>query len=387
MDYVSEAKRQVDEYRAMRIAELEAQTVIVDGRRRDLEADYLAVTGNSYSNPTLSFSPVLVRLDLMQPKPQSAANSIVAASAAPAVAAAPPTAAVPAPPVPTVKVEVPPVQPPQPARSISSSSSVSSTPASTVSVPATPTASTAPIQSPKSTKSASDRKRKTTSPEQKAPSTPAASSAPVPAPVFSASNQPASVPSESAVSSASESTKLIETLAKILSHRHAIDWFSEPVTDEIAEGYSAVVKHPMDLSTLKRLVDAGIVDSIVLLYQYLSLVFHNAYLYNEFKSDVHAAARELETYSHQVITQYFPGIADSLAIHIKQHLGPRKKQLKDSDSQQQLAAEAAAASAAEHSVTALQRLEAGVVSEEQSAPTQTPTTRTPLPKKGVPKKK
>ena len=50
---------------------------------------------------------------------------------------------------------------------------------------------------------------------------------------------------------------LLSALSTAYSHRHA-HIFLQPVTDDIAPGYSSMIYSPMDLSTLRRRIEASI---------------------------------------------------------------------------------------------------------------------------------
>ena len=59
-------------------------------------------------------------------------------------------------------------------------------------------------------------------------------------------------------------------LAECLSYLHKMvgrkdkeDIFQWPVTDQIAPGYSSIIKHPMDLSTMKKKIDSHEYGSIM----------------------------------------------------------------------------------------------------------------------------
>ncbi len=59
-------------------------------------------------------------------------------------------------------------------------------------------------------------------------------------------------------------------LAECLDHLHRMicrkdkeDIFTWPVTDDIAPGYSLIIKNPMDLSTMKKKIDAHMYSSVM----------------------------------------------------------------------------------------------------------------------------
>ena len=66
-----------------------------------------------------------------------------------------------------------------------------------------------------------------------------------------------------------------------------------PVRDDIAPGYSNVVKRPMDLSTIKKNIEAGSIKSTIEFQRDVMLMFTNAIMYNSSNHDVHKIANEM----------------------------------------------------------------------------------------------
>jgi bromodomain-containing protein 8 len=66
-----------------------------------------------------------------------------------------------------------------------------------------------------------------------------------------------------------------------------------PVRDDIAPGYSNVVKRPMDLSTIKKNIEAGSIKSTIEFQRDVMLMFTNAIMYNSSNHDVHKIAIEM----------------------------------------------------------------------------------------------
>ena len=82
--------------------------------------------------------------------------------------------------------------------------------------------------------------------------------------------------------------------------------FAEPVSENDAPGYSDVVKHPVDLKTMKSKVDSGVYgdgsEAAARLYQDILLMFENCSLYNEDDGEVMEEATRIfflvpETYA------------------------------------------------------------------------------------------
>ncbi|CAL8365032.1 unnamed protein product [Lota lota] len=76
-------------------------------------------------------------------------------------------------------------------------------------------------------------------------------------------------------------------------HRYA-NVFLQPVTDDIAPGYHGIVHRPMDLSTIKRNIEAGAVRSTAEFQRDMMLMFHNAIMYNSLDHDVFLMALEMQ---------------------------------------------------------------------------------------------
>merc|ERR1711990_941649 len=62
---------------------------------------------------------------------------------------------------------------------------------------------------------------------------------------------------------------------QIADHKHASK-FMNPVTDEIANKYSTVIKEPMDLNRVRKRIDQGVIRNSLSLQRDLLLIFQNA---------------------------------------------------------------------------------------------------------------
>lgn len=71
--------------------------------------------------------------------------------------------------------------------------------------------------------------------------------------------------------------------------------FREPVTSRDAPGYFDIVKRPMDLSTVKRRMEEGIVTSPEEFYDDMLLICNNAVLFNDPESDLYELAMEMRS--------------------------------------------------------------------------------------------
>ena len=85
-------------------------------------------------------------------------------------------------------------------------------------------------------------------------------------------------------------TPLSETLLKmhasITKHKYAAP-FKRPVTEKEAPDYHEVIKNPMDLQTLKKLLESGEVATVDALVEKLVLIFDNTLEYNAKGSDLY----------------------------------------------------------------------------------------------------
>ncbi|XP_050360053.1 bromodomain-containing protein 8-like [Nymphalis io] len=80
--------------------------------------------------------------------------------------------------------------------------------------------------------------------------------------------------------------------SRLCAHKYA-SLFLRPISDEEAPGYSVVVKRPMDLSTVRRNIDAGNVRTTAEFQRDVLLMLSNALLYNSSSHSVYAMAREM----------------------------------------------------------------------------------------------
>ncbi|XP_069445915.1 bromodomain-containing protein 8 isoform X13 [Ovis canadensis] len=76
-------------------------------------------------------------------------------------------------------------------------------------------------------------------------------------------------------------------------HRYA-NVFLQPVTDDIAPGYHSIVQRPMDLSTIKKNIENGLIRSTAEFQRDIMLMFQNAVMYNSSDHDVYHMAVEMQ---------------------------------------------------------------------------------------------
>nr|XP_039272978.1 bromodomain-containing protein 8-like [Styela clava] len=103
---------------------------------------------------------------------------------------------------------------------------------------------------------------------------------------------------------------------EIVSHRYA-SLFMQPVTDDIAPNYSTTVYRTTDLSTIKKNIEIGIIQTTSEFQRDLMLMFQNAIMYNNKEHDVYKMATEMQM---DVMDQ----VAQFLATQIMVDTEPKK---------------------------------------------------------------
>ncbi|XP_063391826.1 bromodomain-containing protein 8-like [Cydia fagiglandana] len=80
--------------------------------------------------------------------------------------------------------------------------------------------------------------------------------------------------------------------SRLCAHKYA-SLFLRPITDEEAPGYSVVVKRPMDLTSIKRNIEAGNIRTTAEFQRDILLMLSNALMYNSSEHSVYQMAKEL----------------------------------------------------------------------------------------------
>ncbi|XP_051955519.1 bromodomain-containing protein 8-like isoform X2 [Xyrauchen texanus] len=86
-------------------------------------------------------------------------------------------------------------------------------------------------------------------------------------------------------------------------HRYA-NVFLQPVTDDIAPGYHSIVHRPMDLSTIKKNIENGLIRTTAEFQRDIMLMFQNAVMYNSSDHDVFHMALEMQRDVLEQIQQF-----------------------------------------------------------------------------------
>uniref|UniRef100_A0A3Q3LAT5 Bromodomain containing 7 n=1 Tax=Mastacembelus armatus TaxID=205130 RepID=A0A3Q3LAT5_9TELE len=132
-----------------------------------------------------------------------------------------------------------------------------------------------------------------------------------------------------------EQTPLQEALNQLIRQLQRKDpsaFFSFPVTDLIAPGYSSIIKRPMDFSTMKDRVKKESYQSLDELKVDFRIMCENAMIYNKPETIYHKAARKLLHSGMKIMSQER---LDSLkqSIEFMSGLDPCAKQLGKSEEQ------------------------------------------------------
>ncbi|XP_075887598.1 bromodomain-containing protein 8 isoform X2 [Nelusetta ayraudi] len=86
-------------------------------------------------------------------------------------------------------------------------------------------------------------------------------------------------------------------------HRYA-NVFLQPVTEEIAPGYHSIVHRPMDLATIKKNIEIGLIRTTAEFQRDIMLMFQNAVMYNSLDHDVYHMALEMQRDVLEQIQQF-----------------------------------------------------------------------------------
>ncbi|XP_062842077.1 bromodomain-containing protein 9 isoform X2 [Trichomycterus rosablanca] len=87
--------------------------------------------------------------------------------------------------------------------------------------------------------------------------------------------------------------QLLEHFLRLLQRKDAHGFFAFPVTDAIAPGYSMIIKHPMDFSTMKEKIDMNEYKTVTEFKADFKLMCDNAMVYNRPETVYYKAAKKL----------------------------------------------------------------------------------------------
>lgn len=80
--------------------------------------------------------------------------------------------------------------------------------------------------------------------------------------------------------------------SRLCTHKYA-SLFLRPITDEEAPGYSMVVKRPMDLTTIRKNIDSGVIRTTAQFQRDVLLMLSNALMYNSSEHSVYSMAKDM----------------------------------------------------------------------------------------------
>jgi bromodomain-containing protein 8 len=86
-------------------------------------------------------------------------------------------------------------------------------------------------------------------------------------------------------------------------HKYA-NLFLHPVREDDAPGYKDVIHRPMDLSSVKRSIENGVINTDIEFQRDMLLMFQNAFMYNSSDHDVYEMAEKMRADVMQSIQDY-----------------------------------------------------------------------------------
>ncbi|KAM9302440.1 bromodomain-containing protein 7 [Gastrophryne carolinensis] len=95
----------------------------------------------------------------------------------------------------------------------------------------------------------------------------------------------------------------LNQLVRQLQRKDPSSFFAFPVTDFIAPGYSVIIKHPMDFSTMKEKIKNNEYESIEELKENFKQICHNAIIYNKPGTIYYKAAKKLLNSGMKILSQ------------------------------------------------------------------------------------
>eukprot|EP00088_Acartia_fossae_P018616 TRINITY_DN2074_c1_g1_i15.p1 TRINITY_DN2074_c1_g1~~TRINITY_DN2074_c1_g1_i15.p1 ORF type:complete len:791 (-),score=230.34 TRINITY_DN2074_c1_g1_i15:368-2740(-) len=92
---------------------------------------------------------------------------------------------------------------------------------------------------------------------------------------------------------ASMFVKVLEHLLAILERKDVSNFFSQPVSDTFAPGYSQIIREPMDFSTMAENIGEGKYENLAQFKRDFELICNNCMVYNTPETVYHRAAKRL----------------------------------------------------------------------------------------------
>ena len=121
-------------------------------------------------------------------------------------------------------------------------------------------------------------------------------------------------------------------LWKSISNHKWANVFMSPVTDDIAPSYSKVVAFPMDLTTLRRRIENGVIRSDLEFARDILLMFQNAFVYNNSDHEIYKLALEMQNDCLGLMQQHFgASFFGKYEINVPEVRQPRTRTVKSFD--------------------------------------------------------
>ncbi|RNA42835.1 bromodomain-containing 7 isoform X2 [Brachionus plicatilis] len=95
----------------------------------------------------------------------------------------------------------------------------------------------------------------------------------------------------------------LDYLHRMVGRKDKEDIFGLPVTDDIAPGYSTIIKNPMDLGLMRNKIDSHAYNSIVEYRNDLILMCENCMIYNKSDTIYYQAARKMLDYGLKLLSK------------------------------------------------------------------------------------
>ncbi|CAF0834997.1 unnamed protein product [Brachionus calyciflorus] len=95
----------------------------------------------------------------------------------------------------------------------------------------------------------------------------------------------------------------LDYLHRMIGRKDKEDIFGLPVTDDIAPGYSTIIKNPMDLSTMRKKIDTHAYNSIVEYRNDMILMCENCMIYNKSDTIYYQAAKKMLDYGLKLLSK------------------------------------------------------------------------------------
>ena len=107
--------------------------------------------------------------------------------------------------------------------------------------------------------------------------------------------------------------KVLEYLLVMLEKKDINNFFSNPVTDTIAPGYSTMIKEPMDFSTMREMIEEGKFKTLSQFRHSFDLICNNCMTYNGPETIFFKSAKTLQRQGQRILA---PERIKALAEHL-----------------------------------------------------------------------